>query len=66
MIPAVRARTVFLVMAGALLTAAASQVKIRLGFTPGPVNLSTFSAVLVGGAIAAGLAVPAPWRFVER
>ncbi|MFT6290854.1 MAG: biotin transport system substrate-specific component [Ilumatobacter sp.] len=52
-IPTVRERTMLLVMAGALLTAAASQVKIPLGFTPVPVNLATFSAVLVGGALGA-------------
>lgn len=49
--PKVRARTVVLVAAGVLLTAAASQVRIPLGFTPVPINLGTFAAALTGGAL---------------
>lgn len=51
LLPKVRARTVVLVVAGALFTAAASQVRIPLGFTPVPINLATFAAVLTGGAL---------------
>ncbi len=47
----VRRHAVILVIAGALLTAAASQVRIPLGFTPVPINLATFAAVLTGGAL---------------
>lgn len=46
-------RTVVLVVAGALLTALLSQVKIPLGFTPVPVNLGTFAVALTGGALGA-------------
>lgn len=48
-----RDRTLVLVVAGALLTAAASQVRIPLGFTPVPINLGTFAVVLVGGVLGA-------------
>lgn len=48
-----RDRTVVLVVAGALLTAAASQIRIPLGFTPVPINLATFAVVLVGGVLGA-------------
>lgn len=51
--PAVQARTAALVVGGALLTAAASQIRIPLGFTPVPVNGLTFAALLVGGALGA-------------
>lgn len=51
LIPTLRDRTATLVVGGALLTAAASQVRIPLGFTPVPINLATFAAVLVGGAL---------------
>lgn len=51
LLPKVRARTIVLVVAGALLTAAASQVRIPLSFTPVPINLATFAAVLVGGSL---------------
>lgn len=53
LLPAVRQRTLVLVTAGALLTAVASQIRIPLGFTPVPINLATFAAVLAGGALGA-------------
>ena len=53
LVPALRDRTALLVVSGALLLAAASQVRIPLGFTPVPINLGTFAAVLVGGALGA-------------
>ncbi|WP_206537640.1 biotin transporter BioY [Ilumatobacter nonamiensis] len=53
LVPAVRNRTVLLVIAGAVLTALASQIRIPLGFTPVPINLATFAAVLTGGALGA-------------
>lgn len=53
LLPTVRQRTVVLVIAGALLTAAASQIRIPLGFTPVPINLATFAAALAGGALGA-------------
>jgi biotin transport system substrate-specific component len=46
-------RSAILVTAGALLTAAASQVSIPLGYTPVPINLATFAAALTGGALGA-------------
>ena len=52
-VPALRDRTVVLVISGALVLAAASQVRIPLGFTPVPINLGTFAAVLLGGALGA-------------
>lgn len=48
-----RDRTLVLVVAGALLTAAASQIRIPLGFTPVPINLGTFAVVLTGGVLGA-------------
>lgn len=48
-----RANTVVLVVTGALLTAAASQIRIPLGFTPVPINLGTFAVVLTGGVLGA-------------
>lgn len=50
LLPATRLRTVALVIGGALLTAAASQLRIPLGFTPVPVNGLTFAVLFVGGA----------------
>jgi biotin transport system substrate-specific component len=47
------ARTLVLVIAGALLTALASQIRIPLGFTPVPINLATFAVVLTGGVLGA-------------
>ena len=53
LISGLRDRTMVLVIAGALLTAAASQIKVPLGFTPVPINLATFAVVLTGGALGA-------------
>ncbi len=53
LVPALRDRTLVLVAAGALFTALASQIRIPLGFTPVPINLATFAAVLVGGTLGA-------------
>jgi len=53
LVPTVRWRTVALVVGGALLTAAASQVRIPLGYTPVPINLATFAVALTGGALGA-------------
>lgn len=50
---ALRDRTLVLVVSGALLVAAASQIRIPLGFTPVPINLGTFAVVLVGGVLGA-------------
>jgi biotin transport system substrate-specific component len=52
-VPGLRDRTALLVISGALLLAGASQVRIPLGFTPVPINLATFAAVLLGGALGA-------------
>lgn len=51
LLPATRVRTIALVVGGALLTAAASQLRIPLGFTPVPVTGLTFAALFVGGAL---------------
>ena len=51
LLPRTKVSTAALVIGGALLTAAASQVQIPLGFTPVPVNGLTFAALLVGGAL---------------
>lgn len=48
-----RDRTVVLVLTGTLLTAAASQIRIPLGFTPVPINLGTFAVVLTSGVLGA-------------
>lgn len=48
-----RVHTAALVVAGALLVAAASQIRIPLGFTPVPINLGTFAVVLAGGVLGA-------------
>lgn len=53
LLPALRYRSALLVISGALLTAVASQIRIPLGFTPVPINLATFAAVLTGGALGA-------------
>jgi biotin transport system substrate-specific component len=45
------ARTAALVVGGALLTAAAAQVSIPLGFTPVPITGQTFAVLLVGGSL---------------
>lgn len=49
------ARTAVLVLAGALLTAAASQIRIPLGFSPVPITGGTFGVLLAGAALG-------PWR----
>lgn len=49
-------RTVALVTGGALLVAAASQVRIPLGFTPVPINGGTFAVMVVGAALGLGRA----------
>jgi biotin transport system substrate-specific component len=46
-----RTRSVALVVGGALLTAAAAQISIRLPFTPVPITGQTFAVLLVGGAL---------------
>lgn len=46
-----RVHSIALVVGGALLVAAASQIRIPLGFTPVPINLGTFAVVLVGGVL---------------
>jgi biotin transport system substrate-specific component len=56
LLPRVRARSVVLVVGGALLTAALAQVEIPLGFTPVPLTLQTFSVLLVGATLGARLA----------
>lgn len=48
-------RTAVLVLAGALLTAAASQIRIPLGFSPVPITGGTFGVLLAGAALG-------PWR----
>lgn len=48
-----RVNTAVLVVAGSLLVAAASQIRIPLGFTPVPINLGTFAVVLVSGVLGA-------------
>jgi biotin transport system substrate-specific component len=53
LLPSVRRTTLVAVIGGALLTAAASQIRIPLGFTPVPINLATFAAALTGGALGA-------------
>lgn len=44
-------RIALLVVAGALLTAAASQIRIPLGFTPVPITGGTFGVLLAGAAL---------------
>lgn len=53
LVPAVRWRTLALVVGGALFTAAASQIRIPLGFTPVPISMATFAVALTGGALGA-------------
>lgn len=50
-LPRSRSRTVLLVVAGALLTAAAAQVQVPLPFTPVPVTGQTFAVLLTGAAL---------------
>lgn len=57
-------RDVVLVALGVLVTAAAAQIEIPLGFTPVPLTLQTFSVLLVGavlGANRAALSMGAYW-----
>lgn len=61
--PQTKVRTAALVVGGALLTAAASQLRIPLGFTPVPVNGLTFAALLVGGVLGARRGVAAVGLF---
>lgn len=57
LIPASRLRTPALVVGGALLTAAAAQVSIPLGFTPVPITGQTFAVLLVSAALGWRMAV---------
>ncbi|MGA1556156.1 MAG: biotin transporter BioY [Ilumatobacteraceae bacterium] len=56
-LPAIRSRTAVLVLAGALVTAAAAQVQIPLGFTPVPISGQTFAVLLVASTLGARRAV---------
>lgn len=56
-LPAVRWRNAALVVGGALLTAAAAQVSLPLGFTPVPVTGQTLAVLLVGATLGARRAV---------
>jgi biotin transport system substrate-specific component len=56
-IPAVRWRDAALVGGGVLLTAAAAQVSIPLGFTPVPVTGQTLAVLLIGATLGAKRAV---------
>ena len=53
LVPEARLRTAGLVIGGALLVAAASQVKIPLGFTPVPINGPPFASLIVGASLGA-------------
>lgn len=53
LLPAVRWRTLALVAGGVLLLAAASQIRIPLGFTPVPINGGTFAVMVIGAAYGA-------------
>lgn len=57
LLPAVRWRNAALVVGGALLTAAAAQVSIPLGFTPVPVSGQTLAVLLVAATLGARRAV---------
>ena len=56
-LPAVRWRDAALVGGGVLLTAAAAQVSIPLGFTPVPVTGQTLAVLLIGATLGAKRAV---------
>ena len=56
LIPAVWWRTMTLVAGGVLLMAAASQIRIPLGFTPVPINGGTFAVMVVGASLGAARA----------
>lgn len=57
LIPHSRTRVPALVIGGALLTAAAAQVSIPLGFTPVPITGQTFAVLLVSAALGWRMAV---------
>lgn len=50
-IPGARTRDAILIVGFALLTAAAAQISIPLGFTPVPLTGQTFAVLLAGGAL---------------
>ena len=50
-LPGTRVRDAALVVGFALLTAAAAQISIPLGFTPVPITGQTFAVLLAGGAL---------------
>ena len=50
-LPGARVRDAVLVVGFALLTAAAAQISIPLGFTPVPITGQTFAVLLTGGAL---------------
>ena len=52
-IPGARTRDAVLIVGFALLTAAAAQISIPLGFTPVPITGQTFAVLLAGGALGA-------------
>ena len=54
LIPVTMWRTIALVASSTLLIAAASQVRIPLGFTPVPINGGTFAVMVVGAALGMG------------
>lgn len=51
LMPRTAVRTVALVLGAALLTAAASQLRIPLGFSPVPITGGTFAVLLTGAAL---------------
>lgn len=59
LVPAAWWRTMALVATGTLLVAAASQIRIPLGFTPVPINGGTFAVMVVGAALGMGRAAGA-------
>jgi biotin transport system substrate-specific component len=56
-LPAVRLRSAVLVVGAALLTAAAAQISIPLGFTPVPITGQTFAVLLTAAALGSRLGV---------
>jgi biotin transport system substrate-specific component len=52
-IPGARVRDAVLIVGFALLTAAAAQISIPLGFTPVPITGQTFAVLLAGGTLGA-------------
>lgn len=57
LLPRTAYHTISLVVGGALLAAAASQIRIPLGFTPVPVNGLTFATLFLGGTLGAQRAI---------